>query len=333
MFSVILTIVWLYNFSIFSVVLADDPETPVDRAIIYQKWLDESMGDSDITKSDMRIDAVNEWIWWEMFNKQINTLIVFVIDAFIVIGIAVAFFGWYKIMVSDKEETMKDGMKLVIFWVLWIIIMVSARFLANSLVWDSGIIPDSEAWKDGKNLVWIELADNLYHTIMFPFIKIALYLVVWVLFFMMVAKIVTFVTSTDEAAKKKAWWLIIWTVVWILIIMWAKQVVEAIMWKQKEVIKTTAVNYVGDMWTTITDVWSIPLISQIINWVMWLTMFAVVILIIIQAYRMFAKPDDPKNRETLKKTILYVLIGVLVIWAAYVIANVLVINNIPQTAS
>ena len=223
------------------------------------------MGDSDITKGDMRIDAVNEWIWWEMFNKQINTLIVFVIDAFIVIGIAVAFFGWYKIMVSDKEETMKDGMKLVIFWVLWIIIMVSARFLANSLVWDSGIIPDSEAWKDGKNLVWIELADNLYHTIMFPFIKIALYLVVWVLFFMMVAKIVTFVTSTDEAAKKKAWWLIIWTVVWILIIMWAKQVVEAIMWKQKEVIKTTAVNYVGDMWTTITDVWSIPLISQIIK--------------------------------------------------------------------
>ena len=104
------------------------------------------------------------------------------------------------------------------------------------------------------------------------------------------------------------------------------------MWEQNEVLKT-GVNYVGDMWTAVTNVWSIPLVSQIINWVMWLTMFAIVVLIIIQAYRMFAKPDDPKNRETLKKTILYILIGVLVIWAAYVISNVLVINNLPETTS
>jgi hypothetical protein len=37
-------------------------------------------------------------------------------------------------------------------------------------------------------------------------------------------------------------------------------------------------------------------------------MFVIVVLIIIQGYRMFAKPDDPKNRDRLKKTLLYVII-------------------------
>jgi hypothetical protein len=37
-------------------------------------------------------------------------------------------------------------------------------------------------------------------------------------------------------------------------------------------------------------------------------MFVIVVLIIIQGYRMFAKPDDPKNRDRLKKTLLYVSI-------------------------
>ena len=54
------------------------------------------------------------------------------------------------------------------------------------------------------------------------------------------------------------------------------------------------------------------------------------VLIIIQWYKMFAKPDDAKNREDLKKTILYIVIWVLVIGAAYVISNVLVINELPE---
>ena len=39
-----------------------------------------------------------------------------------------------------------------------------------------------------------------------------------------------------------------------------------------------------------------------------LTMFVIVVLLIVQGYRMFVKPDDPKNRERLKKTLLYIII-------------------------
>ena len=83
------------------------------------------------------------------------------------------------------------------------------------------------------------------------------------------------------------------------------------------------------MWEEILEFESIPLIAQIINWVMWLTMFIILVLIIIQWYKILTKPDDPKTREGMKKAILYILIWVLVIWASYIISNVLVLNNVP----
>jgi len=104
------------------------------------------------------------------------------------------------------------------------------------------------------------------------------------------------------------------------------------MWSQDAVLnKSAQVVSWWDGWMggEMLEFGSIPLIAQIINWVMWLTMFVVLILIIIQGYKMFTKPDDPKNRESMKKTLLYVIIWVLVIWASYVISNVLVVNNIP----
>jgi hypothetical protein len=169
------------------------------------------------------------------------------------------------------------------------------------------------------------LAKNLYDKIMFPFIKVALYLVIWALFFIMAAKVLTFVISTEEKAKKKAGWIILWCVIWILIVMWSKQIVESVMWNQEDVLNKAA-TWIDEQWNPPLEFNSVQLISQVINWVMWLTMFVIVVLIIIQAYRMFAKPDDPKNRERLKKTMLYVIIWVLVIWASYVISNILVLN-------
>ena len=103
-----------------------------------------------------------------------------------------------------------------------------------------------------------------------------------------------------------------------------------VMWKQEVVLNDKA-RWIDEMWNLLPEFHTIELISQIINWVMWLTMFVVVVLIIIQGYRMFAKPDDPKNRERLKKTMLYVIIWVLVIGASYIISNDLVLNWLPAS--
>jgi hypothetical protein len=160
--------------------------------------------------------------------------------------------------------------------------------------------------------------------------------VVGALFFVMVGKAISFLMATDDSAKKKAWGIIIWCVVWILIVMWSKQIVEAVMWKQNEVLNKSAqrISWWDEwLWEEILEFGSIPLIAQIINWVMWLTIIAIVVLIIIQWYKVFTKPDDPKTREGMKKAIIYILIWVLVIWAAYVISNFLVVNNVPIAAS
>ena len=297
----------------------------------------------DASPFDGVIDATIEWTsiesamdkdvetgrWSDLFTKQVKSLIWYAIDIFIVIWIAIAFLGGYKIITSNSEDKMKEWIRLVIFGILWIIIMMSASFLAEGLVWDGGIISTEIGGASDSDPRWIKLAKNLYEKLMFPFIKVALYLVVWALFFIMAAKVITFVISTEEAAKKKAWGIILWCVIWIFIVLWSKQIVEAVMWNQEDVLNEAATWiewWTGGIWNRLEEFNSIQLISQIINWVMWLTMFVIVVLIIIQGYRMFTKPDDPKNRERLKKTLLYVFIWVLVIWASYVISNVLVLN-------
>lgn len=323
----ILSIFSLANLSVFSTVSAQNVYDSVFSGTI----------DSASLESALIWDQVRNGYWDELFNKQVEKIIGYVIDVFIVIWIAIAFFGGYEIMTSDKEEKMKEWIRLVAFGVIWIIIMVSALFLAKSLVWDSGIIAEEFDQSYGYRPNWIQFADNLYKKIMYPFIKIALYFAIWALFFVMAGKVIGFVTATDDSAKKKAWWIIIRCVVWILIIMWSKQIVEAVMWSQDEVLRTRTVvdgrviwepTRIDDQWKPLVKFGSIPLIAQVINWVMWLTMFAIVVLIIIQWYKIFTKPDDPKTREGLKKAILYILIWVLVIGATYVISKTLVVNNV-----
>ena len=314
------------------VILDDEKVTPYDTP--YDEALGISTSDRSLSSAIDGWDVVNS-SWAELFNEQVNSIIGYVIDFFIVIWIVVAFIGWYKIMTSEDEKNMKEWIKLVVFGVLWIIIMVSARFLATALVWDNGIISEEFANANPNHQPnWIKFADNLYNTIMYPFIKVALYFVVWVLFFVMAGKVISFVTATDDSAKKKAGWIIIRCVVWILIVMWSKQIVEAVMWNQDDVLKVakggeSAPAWIDEQWNPILEFGSIPLIAQVINRVMGLTMLAIVVLIIIQWYKIFTKPDDPKTREGLKKTILYIVIWILVIGAAYVISSVLVLNNVP----
>ena len=270
-----------------------------------------------------------KWKWGEAVNNVVYELIWYMINIFIVIGILLAFFGGYKIMVSNSQDNLKEWIRLVVFGIVWVIVMVSAKFLAYNIIENlenNMVVTDS----GGPN--WIRIVSNLYNNTLYPFIKIALYMVIGVLFVMMAIKVITFIVSTEEKAKKQAWWIILWTVIGILVIMWAKQIVESVMWKQETVINENAIKITwwadGWMWSQILQYESVPLVSQIINWVMWLTMFVVLVLVIVQAYKMFAKPDDPKNRESLKKTLLYIIIWVLVIGASYIISNVLVINNL-----
>ncbi|MDR0608428.1 MAG: hypothetical protein LBG52_09130 [Candidatus Peribacteria bacterium] len=64
----------------------------------------------------------------------IRKILQYLMPIFIALGIAIVLFGGYKIMSSNKEDALKEGGQLVLYGVIGIIVMSSARFLTNTLV-------------------------------------------------------------------------------------------------------------------------------------------------------------------------------------------------------
>ena len=91
------------------------------------------------TISDKSLESVLVWsevtdkTWSELFNQQVVNLMDYAINIFIIIWIIFTFIGAYKIMFSNKEDEFKSWIRLVVFWLLWVIIMVSAKFIAGAL--------------------------------------------------------------------------------------------------------------------------------------------------------------------------------------------------------
>ena len=169
------------------------------------------------------------------------------------------------------------------------------------------------------------MANSLYENIALPFIKFAVYLVIGILFFVLAARVFSFLTSNDEGTRKKAVGMIARTVGGILIIMAAKQLVEAVFGKRHNVMEQNA-DTLGDIGSSIFETQTIPILYQIINRVMGLATLAVLVIIIFQTFQLLTKPDDAEVIKKIKKTIMYVAIGVVIIGAGYVISNVLLIN-------
>ena len=141
------------------------------------------------------------------------------------------------------------------------------------------------------------------------------------------SRVFTYITSQDEGVKKKAIGVISWTTIGIVIISAAKQIVEAVYGKQEQVLKDgTTVQNLSQVWSNILNPKSIPILFQVINWSLWIISLVLLIIIIMQTYTMLTKPDDEATFKNLKQTIVYALLGLLLIGAAYLIANLLILN-------
>ena len=65
---------------------------------------------------------------------------------------------------------------------------------------------------------------------------------------------------------------------------------------------------------------------DVINWLMGIITLIIVILIILQAYKLLINPTSEDTRKGLSKTILYVFVGIVILGASYMIANFLIIR-------
>jgi len=110
----------------------------------------------------------------------------------------------------------------------------------------------------------------------------------------------------------------------MLIIIGAKQIVEAIYGKADDVTKD--ISNLGEIGSGILADKNLPLLYHVINWVMGLTSLAILIIIIFQTFQLLMKPDNQEQMTSLKNSLLYVFIGLMVIGAGYLITNFLIIN-------
>ena len=318
--KILYSIIWvLYGFILFSGLSFAKVE--VD---IWDGWNIDNFWDW-LTKStasiDWRIDTnLSTWYKWETAWNIILKISSVVFSVLIVVGVLVAMVGLYQILTSSDESKIKTWTSTLIYGIIGIILMYSAQYLTKV------IFNNLFNWWAGNEIKVQQLIENLYGNVMFPFIKIAIYLSLWILVVIMMIRVFTYITSTDEWTKKKSLGVILRTTVWMLIISWAKQVVEAVYWKQNEVLSWLSNTNLSTIWSQILNPSEIPIVFNIINRALGLVAFVLLALIIFQTYKLLTKPDDAATFTSLKKTIIYALIGLLLIWSAYMLSNLFIIG-------
>lgn len=111
----------------------------------------------------------------------------------------------------------------------------------------------------------------------------------------------------------------------MLVIIGAKQIVEAIYGKQSEVINPNATN-LGEIGSGILANKHIPIIYQVMNYALGIASLVILIIIIVQTVKLLMKPDDPAQVKSIKNSLLYMFIGILILGAAYLIVNFAIIQ-------
>lgn len=273
------------------------------------KWVLSEVADNYAWSS---IDTTN--VKWFMVGIAKDIVMPIVI----VIWLILAFVDFYELAMSDKEDKRKSSRNYLLWWTIWVIIMVSTWFIVSNLVWYnwSSWIIWTNATKDPASI-----AAYLYGNIIKKFFVLAMSVIIWILFVVLVISLIKFISSWDkEDMKKHTKTIIAWNSIWIFFILFAKNIVEMFyskvgpgtqsFWDQSAILENR------NLW------W----LSTILNYLLWFLAFIITVFIIYKSLLILLKPDDETTYKNLKKHFLYATLGVLVIWGVYIIANFLIIK-------
>ncbi len=243
------------------------------------------------------------------------------------VGLLMAILWIIGLLFSDEEWERAKALKIIGYGVAGIVIIVSARYITYTLLGESGtwwLLFSHEGTVSG-----ISIAQDLYDKIMYPFIKIGFMLIAWVLFVMLLVRVLGFLSNPSDDTHKQSLAIIGWNALGILLIIGAKSIVELIYGKKEAVVNPDSTS-LGEIGTEIlnTDAasWTISLVYQILNWVVGITAFMILVIIIFQAYQLLMNPEDESKLSQVSKSLMYIFVGILIIGLSYVIANVVLVQ-------
>lgn len=251
------------------------------------------------------------------FIKNIATKALMPIMIFV--WLLIAFFGFYKLAFTDKEEERKQWTNYAIWWTVWVVIMASARFIVTNLIWDAwqwGLL-----WVDGKQADPATIAWALYWNVIKKFFVLAMYFVVWILFVILLINVIKFASSWDkEDVKKHSKTIVVRNSLWIICILFSRNIIEMFYWE----FGSWAANLWA--WKAILKDNSLSWVTTILNYFLWFLAFIITWLIIYQAFLLLTKPDDEATYKSLKKYFVYAILWIFLIWWVYIIANFFIVQ-------
>lgn len=294
-------------------------------------WTQNNDNDNFVDLIDQTIEPIQDKIETNIAYGWVDGIVIFVIDIFktyvfpiiIILAVLTGIFWFFEIMTSNTEDKRKKWMNYFIRGVVGIIIFVSAEFIFNNL---SDIITTITSNNDPLNAPSRNVyAWEIFNKIAYPFLKLGMYIVMGGLFLLVLVKGVELVTNPSDKAPEQWRNIVISAAMGIIVILVAKTLVEAVYSSQSKILGDTNTIFV---WDGILDTSSqnYSTIFNVINYLLGFMAFAVLCIIIYQWYLMLFESNTDEGIKKMRKNLLYMFAGLLLIWLSYIIVNVAIIN-------
>ncbi len=262
----------------------------------------------------------------KIHSEWTNSITEFIVKKIVInMAIPLMIFVWvlftilwaYYLIMDNNLDSITKWSNYFVWWAIWTILMIWAKFIADSFV--NWLL---KTWNN-QTFDAIFLSKWLYNDILYPFLRLALYVWIGVLFILLLISVFKYFTTEDN--ERKLINIMISNVIWILVIMWAKQLIEAVYWKQEEVLNTDVTN-LWQIWPGFFTHKHVEIIYHIIQRIMWMWALLIVLLLISLAFKLLTNPEDWWTIDLIKKYLLYSFLWVLVVWAGYILVNFVIIN-------
>lgn len=278
-------------------------------------------------------------LWAQGIVETVVELIIFVfIPIMAFIGIVYAIIGFFKIMGAPNDEELKKWWNFLIWWVIGVLVMIVAAWIVNILVWSEGVtgVLGDITQKAKQDVAPAVLAGDLYRILFYPLIRFITYLMLGILFLITAGHTFKYLFSGDEEAQKKAIRIIIFAIVGCLSIILSKTLVELVYGPYETIVQGEALQVTPWGLPGSQNVWNIglgvidsPALGDLyiaINRILWLGTIILVWLIIYIGYLMLFQPTSEEATGKITRAITRWLGGILVMGAAYLIANFVIIK-------